>query len=256
VALTRAQLLAGNTAQGTVLAGQVQGVTQGAGISISANGTISVDASTVVGLMKLNSGSAYNAYVWPGTAGSVGQQLRTDGAGNLSWFDPDSIPWTDKGELVVGTGTNTEALLKAGANGSILVADNTTATGLAYTANYVSTTGPTGAAILPAGGTGDRPGTPVAGQIRYNSDDSDLEFYDGSSWIAVPDTGGGNFGLGLNVVGNLVRTAVPIQFGPPAVGTQPSEAVVGSTYWDDNLGAMFIYYDDGDSAQWVQVLPS
>jgi hypothetical protein len=256
VALTRAQLLAGNQAQGTVLAGQVQGVTQGAGISIASNGTISVDASTVVGLMKLNNGSAYNAYVWPGTAGSNGQQLRTDGAGNLSWFDPDSIPWTAKGELVVGTGANTEALLTVGANGTILVADSSTPTGLAYTANYVTTTGATGAANLPAGGTAARPAAPVAGQLRYNSDQKDLEFYDGVNWIAIPDAGGGNFGLGLVVTGSIVRTSVPIQFGPPTIGSQPTQATEGSTYWDDNLGVMFIYYNDGTSSQWVQVIPS
>jgi hypothetical protein len=87
VALTRAQLLAGNQAQGTVLAGQVQGVTQGTGISIAANGQISVDASTVVGLMKLNNGSAYNAYTWPAADGTADQFLQTDGAGILKWAD-------------------------------------------------------------------------------------------------------------------------------------------------------------------------
>jgi hypothetical protein len=31
---------------------------------------------------------AYNAYKWPGTDGAAGEQLTTDGAGNLSWEVP------------------------------------------------------------------------------------------------------------------------------------------------------------------------
>ena len=91
MALTRAQLLSGSQGQGTVLAGQVQGVKKGAGIAIATDGTISVDATTVTGLMKLNSLTAYNAYVWPNTAGSVGQFLWTDGLGNLDWKTPQGF---------------------------------------------------------------------------------------------------------------------------------------------------------------------
>ena len=54
MALTRAQLLMGNSSQGALLSGQVQAVKKGAGIAIANDGTISVDASTVTGLVKLN----------------------------------------------------------------------------------------------------------------------------------------------------------------------------------------------------------
>jgi len=60
MALTRAQLISGDSAQGVVLPGEVQGVKQGAGILIATDGTISVDASSVVGLVKLNNASAFN----------------------------------------------------------------------------------------------------------------------------------------------------------------------------------------------------
>lgn len=90
MALTRAQYLQGDSGQGNVLLGQVQGVKQGPGTAIASDGTISVDASTVVGLVKLNNLSAYNSYVWPNTSGSIAQFLMNDGNGNLSWQSPST----------------------------------------------------------------------------------------------------------------------------------------------------------------------
>ncbi len=95
MALTRAQLLMGNDSQGAVLSGEVQAVKQGAGIFIDTDGTISVDASSVVGLVKLNSGSAFNGYVWPNAKGAQGQFL-TMGAGN-------ALTWTNGGVFVSGS---------------------------------------------------------------------------------------------------------------------------------------------------------
>jgi hypothetical protein len=86
--------------------------------------------------------SAYNSYNWPGTAGTVGQQVtivsQSGGITNLGWLDPLNLPWTAKGQLLVGTGPSTYSLLNVGANSTILIADSTTTTGLAYTSNYVS----------------------------------------------------------------------------------------------------------------------
>jgi len=91
VALTRAQLLAGNSAQGVVLPGQVQAVTAGAGISIDASGVISVNAATTTGLVKLNNGTAYNSYVWPNTDGAANTFLQTNGAGVLTWTNANGF---------------------------------------------------------------------------------------------------------------------------------------------------------------------
>ena len=85
MALTRAQLISGDSAQGVVLPGEVQGVKQGAGILIATDGTISVDASSVVGLVKLNNASAFNGYVWPSATGTVGQFLKLSTSNALVW---------------------------------------------------------------------------------------------------------------------------------------------------------------------------
>jgi len=85
----------GNDSQGAVLPGEVQGVKQGAGILIATDGTISVDATSVVGLVKLNNASAFNGYVWPNTKGAQGQFL-TMGTGN-------TLTWTNGGVFVSAT---------------------------------------------------------------------------------------------------------------------------------------------------------
>ena len=48
--------------------------------------------------------------------------------------------------------------------------------------SFVSKTAPTGSGVLPAGTTGERDGSPVAGYMRFNSTDGSFEGYDGSAW--------------------------------------------------------------------------
>jgi hypothetical protein len=193
VALTRAQLLSGNSTQGTVLPGEVQAVTAGAGIVISPLGVLGINVADPAfnALVRTNNTSAYNAYVWPGGPGTNGQQLTTDGSGNLFWSDSDGIPWTAKGQLIVGTGIGTDTLLSVGADSTVLLADSSTATGFVYSDSS------TGAMLVPVGDTAQQPTSPIEGQIRYNTDDDQFEGYSGNplSWQPLgggQPTGGGN----------------------------------------------------------------
>ena len=175
MALTRAQLLQGNSANGVVLPGQPTGVIAGAGITIDSGGIISVNAATAVGLMRLNNPAAYNAYVWPNGGGLLGQQLTSDGAGNLSWGPASGISWTAKGQLIVGTGVGTDTILNAGTDTSFLVANSGSASGLSYTSSITT------AALLPVGNnTTQRPAAPIVGQVRYNTTDGEFEGYGGT----------------------------------------------------------------------------
>lgn len=154
---------------------QVQGVRQGVGILILPDGTINFDPATAIGVMRLNNLAAYNGYVWPSGDGSPGNRLTTDGTGNLSWGSASGIPWTAKGQLVVGTGLNTDTTLAVGTDTSFLVANSTSASGLSYTSSITT------AALLPVGNnTTQRPTAPVVGQIRYNTTDGEFEGYGGS----------------------------------------------------------------------------
>lgn len=46
-------------------------------------------------------------------------------------------------------------------------------------------TGTTGAVTIPVGTTAERPGSPTAGMIRFNSDDSRFEGYNGTTWVPI-----------------------------------------------------------------------
>jgi hypothetical protein len=187
MALTRAQLLMGNIADGSILSGQPQGVRPGgAGITINTDGIIEVNSGTIVGVMKLAptpavAATKFNAYTWPSGAGTAGQQLETDGLGGLTWADAAGIPWTALGQLVVGTGTNTDTLLNAGTNTSFLVAQSTAPAGLAYTDSVTT------AALLPAGTTAQRL-TNTAGQIRFNSTNKEFEGYGSVPYTSASPT--------------------------------------------------------------------
>lgn len=44
----------------------------------------------------------------------------------------------------------------------------------------------TGAIQLPVGTTGQRPAAPVNGDMRFNTDISKVEYYNGAIWIPLP----------------------------------------------------------------------
>jgi hypothetical protein len=185
-------LLAGNSTQGVTLPGQPQGVTAGTGVSISPTGVLSIDLGpSFNGLIKTNNPAAANSYVWPGSVGTAGQQLTlVDGAGTLGWTDSDGIPWTAKGQLIVGTGIGTDVLLNPGTDTSVLVANSGSTAGVAWSNALTS------AIQLPAGNSGaQRPATPAVGMIRYNTVNNEFEGYSGSpaQWQALGGmpTGGG-----------------------------------------------------------------
>jgi len=218
LSLTRAQLLSGDTSQGTVLRGQVQGVKRGVGITISANGAISVDPVTITGVVKTNNVSAYNSYIWPSLNGTDNQVLTTADDGTLRWGDVSDDffknVFTAKGQLIVGTGVKTYPLQNVGINTAFAVADSATASGLIYTNNMTS------AVLLPVGDSAQRDcycipaDGPLTGQFRYSTTFDTLEFYNSIKWVQVHAT---DF-----TIETFVKQTVPL------VGT-PSAVIVGGT---------------------------
>ena len=182
MALTRAQLLQGNDTQGTVLSGEVRAVNAGTGVTISNTGVLSINTAdpTFNAFMRTNAVGAFNGYIWPGSTGTVGQQLTLAAGNNLIWSDSDGIPWTTKGQLVVGTGVGTDILLNAGSNTAVLMADSFTGSGLTYSNSVTS------AMLAPAGNTLQRPNPATPGQFRYNTLTGKFEFATGAtSWEEI-----------------------------------------------------------------------
>jgi hypothetical protein len=108
--------------------------------------------------------------------------------------------------LVSAAALNDELVVDA--FGSFLVANTYTIAQVdALLANEVSQTSSTGAANLPSGTTGERPGSPVNGQARYNSTLNQFEVYQNGAWtqyaeaysinyLVVAGGGGGGCGTG------------------------------------------------------------
>ena len=72
----------------------------------------------------------------------------------------------------------------------------------------------------------------AAGEIGYETDTIRFKIGDGTStWSQL------NFGSG----------------GVSVSATPPNSPTNGSTWFDTNAGTLYVYYDDGNSSQWVQV---
>ena len=87
--------------------------------------------------------------------------------------------------MVVGTLADTNLGLATLASPSF--------TGTVTSAGNISMTG-TGAIDVASGTAAERPGTPSAGMIRFNTDDTTFEGYDGSAWGAIGGGGGASGG--------------------------------------------------------------
>lgn len=77
----------------------------------------------------------------------------------------------------------------------------------------------------PKGSTAQRPASPVAGMMRYNTTTGRFEGY-GAGW--------GTLGGGCTIS-----------------DTAPSGPVAGDLWWKSDEGQMYVYYTDANSSQWV-----
>lgn len=73
-----------------------------------------------------------------------------------------------------------------------------------------------------------RPGTPWTGQSIFETDTGSSFIWDGSAW--QPGGGGGSIEISA---------------------TAPSSPGEGDLWWDSDNGKLYIYYNDGNSSQWV-----
>jgi hypothetical protein len=69
-------------------------------------------------------------------------------------------------------------------------ATTVSSTQLATTAFATPRTAATGASVMPAGTTAQRPATPQSGWLRYNTDLLGMEMYNGTEWVLVGSGGG------------------------------------------------------------------
>lgn len=105
--------------------------------------------------------------------------------------------------------------------------------------DFVSKTSGTGSAILPAGSTAERDGSPLNGYLRYNSDDNQIEGYISGAWGQIGGGAGyfkGENGTVGSSAGDIFRineaelnTDVTIDAGENASATGPLGVASGAT---------------------------
>ena len=262
MALTRAQLLMGDAAQDTVLAGQVQAVKEGDGVTILLDGTIEVNSQTARGVMRLGqtavyADSAFNGYWWPQTvtAADLDRQITIksiDGNGYavLQWSDSDGIDWTQRGQLIAATaaGETNDDLVDIGSARSFLMSqvDNgTLPTGLAYSDVITSSM------KVPSGTQGQRPTNPVPGDTRFSTTQNKLEVYGSGVWqtVASEDPAAGSY----------VRQVKSVNLGPTDVAAIPAGTTAeritnprNPGYFRYNTTTSFLEY--WDSTAWQSLV--
>jgi hypothetical protein len=117
----------------------------------------------------------------------------------------------------------------ASANLGLAPAASPSFTGTATFAGDVLLSG-TGVLDLPVGTTAQRPGSPTSGMIRFNTDLTQFEGYNGTAWSSV---GGGATGGGADTVflenSNTVTTNYTLSTGKNAVSAGPVTINAGVT---------------------------
>jgi len=118
------------------------------------------------------------------------------------------------------TVVSTAGLLTSSNNLSDLASASTARTNLglgtaATTAStdYVAQTGANASGALPSGTTAQRDGSPAAGYIRFNSDDTSFEGYDGSAWGSIGGGGGASAGGAIYENNDTITSSYTIAAG-------------------------------------------
>lgn len=136
------------------------------GILPEANGGTGLDASAVTDGQLLIGNTSDNTFDLATITGTTDQVSVTNGNGSITLSTPQDIATTSSPTFAGVTST-----------GDILMSG-------------------TGQIDIPVGTTAQRSGSPNSGMLRFNSDTSQFEGYDGSSWGEIGGTGGGTGGGG------------------------------------------------------------
>lgn len=178
----------GNFAGGTISGTTITG-TQ---VNITGQGDLRLEDSSggeYVALQAPSSIASSYTLTMPVDDGTPGQALITDGSGNLSWSTAASGdvygPSSATDNALARFDSTTGKLLQ---NSVVIVTDTGDMSGVGtFTASGNSAFTSTGALQISKGTTGEQPGSPVTGMMRYNTSTNQFEGYSGASpaWKSI-----------------------------------------------------------------------
>jgi hypothetical protein len=125
VGISRTQYLQGDSSQIATLAGQVQGVKAGNGVSIASDGSLSISQSTTTQI-----GGALIATLLEAETGTDFLKIITPSA--LRATAVYKSDFNAKGDILSATANDSPQVLSVGSNGQYLQADSTAATGISW----------------------------------------------------------------------------------------------------------------------------
>ena len=197
----------GTTLGGVVITGTTNQIAVANGNGVG-NPTISITSNPILpgtGGVQVPSGTTAQRSSVNGVV-----RYNTDTA-NFEFYQNGA--WT-----VFGTGAGSVTNVIGTAN-QITVVNGTTTPTVSIASNPIIPG--TGSLTLPIGGSAARPGTPVAGMLRYNSDLGVVEAYTTSGWITL-GTGGGSGGVtaiatGTGLTGGPITTTGTIAIANTSV---------------------------------------
>ena len=166
----------GVTGESTLASATVSDLTSGrvvlAGTSgaIEDSGNLTFDGTT----LTVSGAAAIDNVTIDGNSITSSDALTLDAAASQSIVVNESGADVD---FRIESDTNTNAFFLEGSTGNIGFKTATPHSEATLTINS------TDSIIVPVGGTGDRPASPVEGMTRFNTTTAKLEFYDGSEWI-------------------------------------------------------------------------
>ena len=176
----------------------------------------SINDQTAVTAFDIQSTDTFNIY---DSSGAVLRKASVDDlmrSGMIAKFDNISgkagqnLAITPASTYAVAVNGNLTTSGNFSATGTSILSGDVTA-GANLTVTGLATFNTTEAIKIPVGTTVQRPASPVAGQIRYNSTISATEVYNGTSWDAVP-VAGTNLTLPntVNFTGTIQYNGTPV----------------------------------------------
>ncbi len=148
-----------------------------AGTLVAANGGTGYASYTTGDLLYASGSTALSKL----TIGSNGQILQSNGT-SPTWVNASSVVGGAAGSNTQIQFNNSGAL---GASSNLTWNGSTLAVTGAITATADSTFSSTGALTISKGNTAARPGSPTSGMLRFNTQTSEFEGYNGTTWASV-----------------------------------------------------------------------
>ncbi|MCX6107961.1 MAG: phage tail protein, partial [Proteobacteria bacterium] len=147
-----------------------------------ANGGTGLSAAPTNGQIPIGNGANYNlATLTAGTGISINNAA---GAVTVSATADVSTKVSKTGDTMTGSLTLPSNGLIAGTN-QLVLANGNVGVGTTNPAVSLDLRSRTDALALPSGTSAQQPASPVAGWIRYNSTNNNIEYYNGSIWTAA-----------------------------------------------------------------------